>query len=450
VRRTISLIAVVLAACACGDASHDIVDVPELDVRVGPEAEADATLRRASRLLEADAAREAEPLLRRVLELDPESELARSLLVELLTDQRRYAESIPLLRAVLADDPEDARAHELLTASLHEKGDLVAADAAYQAWYALDADSDVALFGWGRVLYEQGRFDDARKAFARAEKRRSGRADVRSELGLALQALGKLKAAEAKQRDALERDPRSADAWFRLGDVIFERDEGRRDEAIEALHSAVRCDPGHVRAQVHLYRLLREAVLAGASDLDGASDRRWRAVLRVHERGQVGARAGAPRRHPGGAAEEERLLALLGDDPDDLTARRALGEWLHSEGHVHAAVVEYDRVLEGGGADAALLAEAGAAHLVTERLERSVELLAESVASEDCPAVARRHLAWALLVLDRAEESAAVSEATLLLTPADRSARLVHGLATMRLGRLDEGLQEIAAGGWTR
>jgi len=463
---SLTLVMTMAGACAvsgCGDGDGDgseLLHVPELSLRAGPEAEADAMLRKATRLLGADARSEAEPLLLRVLELDPESDRARGLLAELLTDQRRRAEAIPLLRAMLEDVPKDLRAHRLLAESLHVTGDLAGADEAYRAWIKADRESDEALFGWGQLLYERAEFKAALKAFGKAEKRRPARADVRSEMGLTLQALGRLAEAEAKQRDALERDPRSAEAWFRLGNLISKRGDGLSEEAIDAMRSAVRREPRHIDAQVFLYRLLRIAVREGEVELVGEANRRWRSVLRLHGRTQLGKRAGAPRRAAGGAREEQRLLAVLEESPDDLDTRRALAEWLHAAGHLDEAVDAYELVLAGapsatgplgGGAiDGALLRQAGAACIATGLVERGAELLARAVAAPDCPAEARRHLAWALLLLDRAQESLTVSERTLAATPDDRPARLAHGLATMRLGRLDEGLQAISAAGWLR
>ena len=451
-----------------GGGAAKLHEIPTLDTRAGPAAEGDALLRKARRLLEAGARREAEPVLRRVLELDPTNDRAGNLLAELLTDQQRYVEAIPLLRALLVTSPKDTRIHRLLATALRAIGDLPAADAAYRAWHAAGRDDDEALFEWGRLLYERGEFEAALKAFGRAEKRRSGRADVRSEMGLTLQALGRLEEAEAKQRDALERDPRNAAAWFRLGDVISKRADGREAEAVEAMRTSVQRDPRHIRAQIHLYRLLQIALRDGdrsvGADVQAEADRRWRAVLRLHGRAQIGPRAGAPRptggRRAGRAEDEQRLLGLLDANPDDLVARRAHAEWLHAAGHVDEAVVAYEVVLASflspstsedvratavATADPALLQQAGAACLASGGNARGAELLALAVALPECPAQTRRHLAWALLLLDRAQESAAVSAGTLELSPDDRLARLSQALAWMRMGRLDEGLQAITA-----
>jgi tetratricopeptide (TPR) repeat protein len=401
-------------------------------------------------LLAADAPADAEPHLRRALELDAEHEAARRLLAHVLVDRRRYEEAVPLLRSLLADHPEDGALHAQLTEALHVLGELTDAEAAYEAWLAVDGRSDEALFGLGQVLYDQGRYEDAVRAFRKAEKRRSGRADVRSELGLALQALGRLPDAEAKQRDALERDPRNAEAWFRLGDVVSRQGDARRAEAVDAMRQAVRLDPRHVHAQLFLYRLLRQGVLAGDTDLDAEAQRRWRSVLRFHGPRQLGRRAGAPRLPDAGGKRIRRLRERLQEAPDDHDARRELAGRLHAEGALDEALVEYEALLEAGVDDSALQAAAGGAALGTQRSVRAIELLEPAARADDGPVSARRHLAWALLLADRADDARHVYASLVAAAPDDVLAHCGHGLALMRLDRLDEGLREIAEAGWLK
>jgi tetratricopeptide (TPR) repeat protein len=458
-RRTLVLIALALLGGACDGRPAVTVEVPELDAQSDASAGNVAILRKAARLLEADASREAEPLLRQLVNADSNNEEARALLIDLLVDAQRYEEALPLLRTSIEAEPKDVRSRELLARTTHAMGDVAAAEKAYRGWLRADRTNDDALFGLGQLLYQEGRLEEALVAFERAEKRRAGRADIRSELGLTLQALGRLEEAEAKQRDALERDPRSAEPWFRLGDVISKRDDGRLVEAIEAIREAVRRDRSHLHAQLYLYRLLRLGEAAGMDGLAAEAEKRWKSVLSLHGRRQVRSRAAAPRRRPSGARDERELLEVLAATPDDVGARRELAEWLHVEGHLDEAVEAYEIVLAAGSAagsagansrDTELLVQAGTANLVEGRATRAVELLSAAVGAPDCPPEVQRHLAWALLLDDRAVEAVAAAGAAMESAPDDRLARLCQGLARMRTGNLDGGLQEIAAAGWLR
>ena len=453
------LLVVLLAGAACGGGCGDGAggadatlrdDVPELQVRGGAERAADEALRRAERLFEADAPRDAEPFLRRALELDPRHREARRLLARALVEQRRHADATPLLRELVAETPDDAELLAQLTACLHAIGELDEAEKAYNAWLEVDAANDDAHFGLGQVLYDLGRYDEAVQSFRRAEKRRAGRADVRSELGLALHALGRLDEAEEKQRDALERDPRSAEAWFRLGDVVSRSDPPRAAEAIDAMRQAVQLDPRHVHAQLFLYRLLRQEIIAGASDLEPEATRRWRSVLRQAGVQQVGRRAGAPRVEDASSRRERRLREQLEAAPDDAAVRRELAQLLHADGALDAARVQYEALLAAGAEDALLLTAAGVVALATGDAARAVLLLERSAALPDTPPATQRYLAWALLLSDDAAAALARYDTIVAANEGDMLARRGRGLALMRLDRLDEGLQEIAAAGWLR
>lgn len=447
--RSAAWLTVVLLAGCGGEPER--VDVPDLAVEADSEArEAHDAVRRAERLLAAGAPEDAEPLLRRALEIRPGDAAASRLLAQVLVDQRRYADAVPLLRELLAASPEDNALHSELTEALHVLGDLPAAEAAYTAWLDVDGKNDEALFGLGQVLYQLGRFDAAVRAFRRAEKRRASRADVRTELGLALQALGQLEEAEVKQRDALERDPRNAEAWFRLGDVISRRSEARRGEAIDAMRQAVRIDPRLAHAQLYLYRLLRQEIQAGDGEVAAEADRRWRSVLRAQTPRQLGPRDGAPRVRDTSGKAERRLRDRLGESPGDVAARRALAELLHADGAVDEALAEYSTLIDAGAGDAALLAAAGAAALASGRWQLAVTWLERSAADAAAPPDVPRRLAWALLGADRPEDALARYDELLAAPPDDVLLRTGRGLALLRLDRLDEGLQDVAAGGWLR
>ncbi len=435
-------------AGGCGNDSAPTRDVPDLDVPTDGGIAVAVELRRAERLIAAGADEEAEPVLRDVVARDPDRVEAWTLLGTVLVEARRYVDAVPVLERSLQLDAADLVARRRLAECHHLLGDLPAAEAAYQAWAQRDERNEDALYGLGQVLYLRGDAAGAVKTLRKAERRRGGRADIRSELGLALQSLGKLEESEAKQRDALERDPTYAIAWFRLGNVIAEQDPTRLDDAIGAMERATQEAPRMIHAHLYLYRLLKLAEQAGNVTAAEAAETRWATVLRLHGRKQL-ARVGlGGRRVPSGTAAERRLRRVLEADPADALSRAKLARLLHGERRLDEALEQYDVLLDTDTPDAAVIADAGTARLVDGDLDAALELLQNAVARDPSLPGAARLLGWALLRADRVDDAEIALGKALEARPDDRLASLALGLAWMRDRRLDAGLHAIARAGW--
>lgn len=456
-RGALSVVAALLL-CGCGEGEEPAppeesatFEVRDLDLPTAEQREMDEKLREAQRRIAAGDEGEAEPLLERVLAIDPQNAEALGLMGEVLLTTQRRAAAIEILRKAAEFDPGNLRAHELLSRSLFELGRLAEARDAHEGWARAAPRDAEALFGLGQVLYALGELDASLEALRQAEQLRRSRADIRSELGLVLHAQGKLDKAEEKQRDALERDPAFAKAWFRLGVVICDRPDAatRYDEAAEAFRKAVKVDPQLVHAHLYLYRLERLLVERGDPDAAKRADRSFEAVLAYHEQEQL-ARFGMGHRRPKlvGEGEARRLKRALKDAQDDPASHLAYGRLLHARGQVADALDHYGAALERRPDDVECLALAGAAYLSVGEREAAEPLLRKALELDPEDVTSRRNLAWLLLRTDRAADAAAAFDEVLVQENGDLRALKGRGLAWMRMGKVDYGLHQISAAGW--
>lgn len=146
--------------------------------------------------------------------------------------------------------------------------------------------------------------------------------------------------AEARYREALERDPGLHGAWDGLG--MLAHAARRRAAAVDALQRAVALAPRNATYRVHLGAALYGAGRAGeavhalesAIALDPRSPAAWVNLGNAYQR------VGDPDR----AIEAlERAIAL---DPARAAAHNNLGNLLKETGRVGAALAAYDRALE--------------------------------------------------------------------------------------------------------
>jgi Flp pilus assembly protein TadD len=96
------------------------------------------------------------------------------------------------------------------------------------------------------LIGAMGRFDEAEKEIRRAQRMAPDDPDVRVGIALLLFRRGLYAAAEEQLRWVCERDPEHVDAHFYRGEALNRL--ARVEEAMEALHEAVRLDPDNPRA----------------------------------------------------------------------------------------------------------------------------------------------------------------------------------------------------------
>jgi len=217
---------------------------------------------------------------------------------------------------------------------------------------------------------------------------------------------GDLSAAETIYRRILAVEPALVDAWYLLGVVC--REQGRAEEAVDALREAVERSPSTARCRHQL-----GVALAGTGDLEGAVAALRMAVELEPDAAEFWADLGTALARNGALAEAEaaveRALALR---PDDAGARRNLA----------ALLVNQANALRQEGKDPV---EAVA------RLQRAVTL-------DPDRADLHARLGSALFQGERLAEAVAAYEKALQLAPEDAESGINLGYALNRLGRFDE------------
>ncbi len=185
-----------------------------------------------------------------------------------------HAEAGAIYRQILGRFPSDARARDRLArlvkagghaeagapaamppqlqsamAALSElcrKGDLARAAQQADALLAQHPDSLQLLRLAGAIAAQQGRFDQAEAAFARALALDPACARTALSLADALRAQGKLTESAEALRAAIVIDPANAAALHGLGAVLWTLE--RHDEAIAAFDRTIELAPDHVQA----------------------------------------------------------------------------------------------------------------------------------------------------------------------------------------------------------
>lgn len=165
--------------------------------------------------------------------------------------------------------------------ALHQVGRIAEAIKLYEAILGIDSSHADALHLLGVARHQTGDSEVGvtliRKAIARSRKR----PEFHSNLGQALEAVGRPAEAEKAYRQALALDRDMTDALSNLGAILLAR--GRTDDAIRALSKAVRLDPRHGTARMNLGNAKRangapaEAVEQhrAAAGLMPLSDKAW-------------------------------------------------------------------------------------------------------------------------------------------------------------------------------
>ena len=143
-----------------------------------------------------------------------------------------------------AADPKDlvevAEAFELALLAVRTGRPAVAADLLDWAVKA-DPENFTILVEYGRAQYRVRRYAAASDAFSKARGLGNPAWQVFVDAAAANEALRRTASANAAMSEALERSPRPADAWSRLGQLRLQR--GAREEAELAFRKVLELDP---------------------------------------------------------------------------------------------------------------------------------------------------------------------------------------------------------------
>jgi Flp pilus assembly protein TadD len=241
----------------------------------------------ASDLRDADMAPLSILLARTALLLDPQEDRARLLLADALSRSNAIDVALDMLAGIRLDGPFARSAAAGQVGALRRAGRLPEALALGQKLAAAEGATAHDLRTYGELLYQDGRFEDAAAAYARALSRSDG--DGGWELnylrGAALDRAGKWDEALPALQRAVKLAPEEPEALAWLGNAQVERGvdlpgaqallerartlkpddpditdslgrayyaEGQLARAVPLLETAVRADPGNARANEHL------------------------------------------------------------------------------------------------------------------------------------------------------------------------------------------------------
>ncbi len=181
------------------------------------------------------------PLLRRAVELKPDSPDYHHNLGVALAHRGRLDEAVASFREALRLKPQGTSALSNLGLALAQQGKLDEAVAAFRDCLRLEPGSVEVLHRLGNVLRNAHKPADALPHLKEAIRLRPGSAELHHSLGLTLADLGQNEEAIAAYREALRIDPNYPDALNNLGIVL--QNLGRSEEAIACYRKALRLRP---------------------------------------------------------------------------------------------------------------------------------------------------------------------------------------------------------------
>jgi Flp pilus assembly protein TadD len=190
-------------------------------------------------------------LYRRGLEIEPRNvELLNAIGFALFQDGKSQEATVELEKA-LAIDPKHWKAHNNLALASIDLGELELAEAHYRESLAIQPQP--AIYNdLGFVLERLGMTDDAAAAYRKALELDPGLSSAHYNLGTSMARSGAYAAAEKHFRAALRTNP-NAQTYTGLG-VVLAR-QGRVDEAVTSLQSAIEADPKNDVARQELAQL---------------------------------------------------------------------------------------------------------------------------------------------------------------------------------------------------
>ncbi|MBC7604160.1 MAG: tetratricopeptide repeat protein, partial [Ramlibacter sp.] len=175
--------------------------------------------------------------------------------VDLLRSER-IDEAESALQEVLQRSPDQPDALHFLGVLRHTQGEMDEAVSLIQRALAAMPNNASAWNNLGNVLLLAGRGEDAADAYDHAVTHGEGTDAVRAlnNLGVLHRKLGRLDRSELALRDAVERDPAFADAWYNLSTTLIM--QGRVHDGLVAHSKAVALWPEDVQSRQEVIRAL--------------------------------------------------------------------------------------------------------------------------------------------------------------------------------------------------
>ena len=190
-----------------------------------------------------------EALWRRVLAVDPNSNLARINLASFLRREGRVGDALELERAAVAQDPNLCEQLNNLGADAVKKNNFAEGEKLFRAAIAAKPDLATAHYNLAGVLGRRGRHVEALAELEEAARLDTENSDIFNNLGLAFLMAGKAGRAEIALRRAAALYPNSPVAHYNWGNALTAL--GRPQDALKAYDAAARLDPLFTQAWIN-------------------------------------------------------------------------------------------------------------------------------------------------------------------------------------------------------
>lgn len=189
-----------------------------------------------------------------VLQVEPDSPIARNNMGNVWFQQGRFDDAIEQYQRSITLKPHYSEAHNNLGVALSRRGKFDDAIAEYQRALVASPLNDEAHDNWGVALAAQGRAVDAIEQYRQAIAINPDNADAQVNWGNALLLLGNIRGAIDQYTVALRMRPDNAEAYVNWG-VALAR-QGKLVEAVEKFRRALLITPDHPEASEYLARSL--------------------------------------------------------------------------------------------------------------------------------------------------------------------------------------------------
>ncbi|MDP1799077.1 MAG: tetratricopeptide repeat protein [Planctomycetaceae bacterium] len=178
---------------------------------------------------------------------DPLLQRARS-----LTRERKYLEAIGIFQEILETDPDSVEGREGLAMAYFISGEFAPAVENFEKLTFLQPTEARHYVNWGAVLNRTGKHKEAADILRRAIQRNRKSADAYYNLGIAQRHLKQPSMAVSAYKEAIRLDPQMAEAYQNLGNVYLEI--GSHQLAISSFQKALEVRPDFEKARVGLTR----------------------------------------------------------------------------------------------------------------------------------------------------------------------------------------------------
>jgi tetratricopeptide (TPR) repeat protein len=186
---------------------------------------------------------EALPLCRAALELQPGFVDARYLMAVCLVDAGRFDEARAEMETVLTHDPSHEEAQRRLAELLHGTGCFAEALTYLRALSQRFGDESNTLALFASCCEHLGQFREAGEAYRRLRWLMPGSAEICVNQGRALAAADEPAQAIDCFLEAIQLDPKNANAYFNAGDLLYQL--GYYEKASESYLAGLQADPAH-------------------------------------------------------------------------------------------------------------------------------------------------------------------------------------------------------------